>query len=116
VPPASVGSCASRSQFVAALRAAGAQVEEAESIDQPFFAVPALRLVVNDEDVQVLEYATTAEAQQDAAQISPDGYSVGTSMVTWLATPHFFQCGTLIVLYVGGDQQMLDLLKGILGA
>jgi hypothetical protein len=53
--------------------------------------------------------------EADAAQVAPDGGSIGTSMVTWVATPHFYKTGRILVLYVGDDQAILDLLEGALG-
>lgn len=115
---ASAGStaCETVDGLAGALRADGAQVEVAEQITQEFFSVPSQRLVVNGEDVQVLTYASQDAATQDAAQVSPDGFSVGTSMVTWIATPHFFQCGNLIVLYVGDNSELLARLEAQLGS
>jgi hypothetical protein len=107
--------CESIDGFASALRAGGAQVEVAEQIDQEFFSVPAQRLVINGEDIQVLAYSTEESTKQDSSQISADGYAIGTSMVTWIATPHFFQCGNLIALYVGENSEMLNLLESQLG-
>ena len=75
------------------LRATGASVEAGTSILQPFFSVPGRLLTVNESDVQVFEYPSLEEAERQAAQVAPDGSSVGTTMVTWVATPHFYHVG-----------------------
>jgi hypothetical protein len=98
-----------------ALRAAGATIESNETISQPFFSVEGQILKVNDADVQVFEYKSAEALETDAAQVSADGGSVGTSMISWMATPHFFKSGRVLVLYVGDDAVILDLLKGALG-
>jgi hypothetical protein len=36
-------------------------------------------------------------------------------MITWVAPPHFFQQGCVIVLYVGSDEEMISLLASVLG-
>ena len=36
-------------------------------------------------------------------------------MITWIDTPHFYKAGKIIVLYIGSDATVLDLLKGALG-
>lgn len=113
--PVADTACDSLDGFTAALRAESAEVEVAEQVEQPFFAVPAQRLVVNGEDVQVLAYASEDAARQDASQISPDGYTIGTAMVDWIGTPHFFQCGQMLVIYIGDSTKQLSLLEGILG-
>jgi hypothetical protein len=98
-----------------ALRAAGATIESSETISQPFFSVEGRILKVNDADVQVFEYKSAEALEADAAQVSTDGGSVGTSMISWMATPHFFKSGRVLVLYVGDDAAILDLLTDALG-
>lgn len=65
--------------------------------------------------MQAFEYPSEAEARADAAQVAPDGSSVGASRPMWVASPHFFQRDRLIVLYVGEDQTVLKALEGALG-
>ena len=98
------------------LRAAGVTVEPAGDISQPFFSVKGNAITVNSENVQVFEYADAATADTEAALVSPDGSSVGTTMVSWVATPHFYKTGRLIVLYVGGDTAVQNVLEAVLGS
>ena len=68
-----------------------------EKVSQPFFA-PAGRVInINGETLQVFEYATTSAANADASKVSADGMTIGTSKPSWMATPHFFKSGKLIV-------------------
>lgn len=48
-------------------------------------------------------------------RFAPDGDSVGTSMMMWVDTPHFYKAGRIIVLYIGSDQTILDLLVQTIG-
>ncbi len=98
------------------LRAAGATVEPAGDISQPFFSVKGNAITVNGENVQVFEYADAATADTEAALVSPDGSSVGITMVSWVATPHFYKTGRLIVLYVGDDTAVQNVLEAVLGS
>lgn len=98
-----------------ALRAAGAQVEPGESLSQPFFEPQAQIISVNGHDVQVFEFADAVTAEAAAETVSADGTSVGTSMMTWMDTPHFFRVDKLILLYVGSDQATLELLQEVAG-
>ena len=75
--------------LVDSLRAAGEGVGPASEVSQPFFSVDGQIVRVNGEDVQVFEYSEAAAADTEAVFVSPDGTSVGTSMVNWVATPHF---------------------------
>lgn len=98
------------------LRAAGATVEPVGEIEQVFFSVKGQSIMVNGNDVQVFEYADVAAADTDAALVATDGGSVGTTMVTWVATPHFYKTGKLIVLYVGDDGGVTAMLESALGS
>lgn len=101
--------------LVDALRAEGATVEPAGSVSQPFFSVEGQAVTVNGEQVQVFEFADAATVDAAAEDISPDGSSVGTSMMTWVAPPHFYKAGKLIVLYVGENEAVLTALESVLG-
>jgi hypothetical protein len=70
------------------------------------------------------EYVTTHDAALDEACISPDGSTItsagflGSSsalIVDYVAPPHWFYAGRIIVLYVGCDASLIDLLQQVLG-
>lgn len=96
------------------LRNTEATVNPAGDITQPFFSVKGLVINVNGEDVQVFEYATANAAASEAETISPDGSSIGTSMVSWVASPHFWNLEKLIVLYVGENESVIAALDYVL--
>ncbi len=104
------------SALIQGLRDQGAVVESIGSIAQPFFSVTGQILRVNGEDVQAFEYASEAEARAEAASVSPDGFTIGTTMVGWVATPHFFLTGSVIAIYVGDNQAVLGPLQAVMGA
>jgi hypothetical protein len=97
--------------LVKVLQEAGATVETGDSITQEFFTPEGQTLKVNGTDLQVFEYESAEAMEKEASQVAPDGGSIGTSMVTWIDTPHFYKAGRIIVLYLGNDQAILDLLK-----
>lgn len=109
------GAAAGYTELVDALSAAGATVEQADPVEQAFFSVPGQRILVNDAEIQVFEYAGEAARQVESDQISPDGSSIGTTMVTWIDQPNFWANGRLIVLYVGTDAAIIELLTDVLG-
>ena len=98
-----------------ALEAAGESVEPGGPVEQPFLSEPGQILRVNGMDVQVFEYESAEQLEADAAKISPEGGSTDTTMITWMATPHFFKSGQLLVLYVGDDAGTLNVLESVLG-
>lgn len=104
-----------QASMVAALQAAGATTNVGDPVMQDFFTPEGQIITVNGADIQVFEYADAAAMESEAAQVAPDGGSIGTSMVTWMGAPHFYKIGRLIVLYVGSDPAILDLLKQLIG-
>ena len=115
------GAITDQASFVAALEACGITVEPGGTISQPFFSPTSaviLRLsggpLVGPADIQVYEYASADPAESDAAQIEPDG-NLRTTIIEWVAPPHFYRAERLIVLYVGEDETTLALLSELLG-
>ncbi len=98
-----------------ALQAAGATVEMGDSITQDFFSPEGHTIKVNGADLQIFEYENAEAMEKEASQVAPDGGSIGTSMVDWIDTPHFYKAGRIVVLYVGSDQTILDLLNKVMG-
>jgi hypothetical protein len=97
------------------LRSAGYTVEPAGQVQQPFFSVGGQVLVVDGEEVQLFTYPDAAAAAAEAAQIAPGAGSVGTTMLSWVATPHFFSQDRTIALYVGEKQSVIAALEGVFG-
>jgi hypothetical protein len=102
--------------IVDALNENGASVQPAGQIQEPFFGNPALAFTVNGENVQIFEFATVEQREAAAATISGNGFIIGTAMVDWIGTPFFYASERVIVLYVGSNPEMVELLTGILGA
>jgi hypothetical protein len=104
-----------QASLIRALQASGATVEIGDPITQDFFGPEGHTVKVNGADLQVFEYESAEAMEKDASQVAPDGGSIGTSMVDWIDTPHFYKAGRIIVLYVGSDQTVLDLLQQTIG-
>ena len=108
-------------QLVSELGSHGATVGVGAPVTEPFFSASGRVLHVNGKEVQVLRFATSSAARVAAAAVSPDGYSVGASEgttvshVDWVATPHLYRRGSLIVVYVGDDAPTLQLLGEVVG-
>jgi len=104
-----------QASLVAVLQTAGATLEVGDLITQAFFSPEGNMIKVNGADVQVFEYESAEAMENEASQVAPDGGSIGTSMVTWVDTPHFYKAGRIIVLYIGSDQTILGLLEKVMG-
>lgn len=104
-----------RASLVTTLQQAGAKVSSAGPIQQPFLGVSGQSLTVNGQSVQTFEYATSSAMAADAAKIALDG-SISTMSMMWVAQPHFYKAGRLLVIYPGSDTPTLATLKAALGA
>lgn len=102
-------------QLVDALQAAGLPAEAAGTVSQPFFEPGGRVISLNREEIQVFQFESQVEAEAAAGTISADGTEIGTNMATWIAAPHFFQGGDLIVLYLGDQAVVVDALGALLG-
>jgi hypothetical protein len=101
--------------LITRMRGQGVKAERAGEISQPFFSVKGQEINVNGENVQVFVYANASAAEAEAKLVSPDGGSVGTNMMSWMAPPHFYRKGELIALYIGREQAVMDALVTVLG-
>lgn len=98
-----------------AIQTYGGAVVEAGSISQPFFNVDGKILQVNDQQIQVFEFANAADAKASASQISDGGTTIGNTKVTWVSQPHFWLSGKMIVLYIGNDPYTITMLDRLMG-
>lgn len=97
------------------LHAAGIIAKPGGDAVQPFFSVQGKIIKVYGEDAQVFQYAHETETDAQSAQVSPNGGTVGTTMIHWIGPPHFFKRGKLLVLYVGDNNKVLKALESALG-
>ena len=81
-------------------------------------------MTVNGERVETFEFASAEEADAAAGGVSASGSSIVTtmadgtekaSMITWVEPPHFYKAGKLIVLYVGCDSDVINVLQETMG-
>lgn len=70
---------------------------------------------VNGEDLQVYEFASADAASRAAAEVAPDGRSIGTTMMTWMAPPHFFRKDRVIAIHLGSNADVTRALREIMG-
>lgn len=101
--------------LVRELRAAGAKVEIAGEVDQPFLSITGTLIKLQGEDVQVFEYSSAAQMEAEAKLISRDGTTVGNRKIHWIGPPHFFKQGRVLVLYVGDEKKVEKALEAVLG-
>jgi hypothetical protein len=103
------------SALLPTLQATGATVAETGQLGQTFFGVPAYLIQVNGADLQVYEFADEQAQAQASDTISQAGYAIGTTQIEWIDQPHFWAQERLIVLYVGQDEETINMLTMLLG-
>jgi hypothetical protein len=110
------------------LRAQGATIQD-EGVQPRVFPVRVLAGTgylprINGAQVAVFEYRTTLAASYDTTRISADGTSFRPSFVPFgghagsldfFAPIHWFHRGKVIALYVGQQDDLLALLRHVLG-
>jgi hypothetical protein len=108
--------------LIDALRSKNVTVDISGTVSQPFLSPQSgttVRLsggaVTTPADLQLFEYGSASAASADAKQIRPDGSGTATTQISWVAPPHFFLKGRVMVLYVGNDRAVLSLLQSLLG-
>jgi hypothetical protein len=106
------------------LRDSGASIEERGEIREPFFDIEGRRVAVNESNIEVYEYANVEAMEAEASWVSSDGFSIRKGkegdiwevcFVDWIATPHFYKAGRIIVFYCGDNDSIISLLEHTLG-
>lgn len=105
-------------QLVGSLRAQGRSVKMGDTTSPQrngYFSVPSRDVLVGDERLKAFEYETASKADADAALISADGQPNPRAALGWIAAPHFYKEGQLIVLYVGCASDIITTLETMIG-
>ena len=113
--------------FVDHLRGKGYEVEPVAAVHQPFLRAEGTVLRIRGRDfkrpvdLQSYNYDDTdlgtnglRAAEVDAGKIGPDGQP-RTMSILWKDKPHFYRKERVLVLYVGNEKAVLDLLTDLLG-
>ena len=97
------------------LRSSGLSVEAAGEVEQPFFSVKGQVLANGAEQIQVFTFPSADASAAAASRVSPDGATVGTTSINWVAPPRFYRSEKLVVLYIGRDEKTVAALRTVLG-
>lgn len=120
----SQASAFSYEDLLSALTAHGAAVREAGTASTLTFRGAGHGLMIDGTQVAAYAYRTTLAAQLDAARVSSDGSTFHTGYgpfggnaltIDWIAPPHHYLRGRVIVTYVGDDVTIMRLLASVLG-
>lgn len=104
--------------LVGLLQLAGAQVQNLDralTTTLPGFSIPGRQITLNGEDLRVFIYSSEQDARTDAAKVSPAGDQVGQSRLDLGGNARFYRTGSIIILYVGSNPQIVTLLNSVAG-
>lgn len=101
--------------LVNSIKSIGLLVESQEILDDSPFSTPTRIISVGGATVQVFEFTNEANAIAASKTVSKDGTEIGKSIIRWIDAPHFYTQGNIIVLYVGQNSEVLNLLDSLLG-
>ena len=103
------------------LEAIGAEVEygEQNKFAERFGVIPT-EMLVNGQSVLVYSFAPGTSAEKASETVSANGSTIqnadGSIMsILWIAPPHFYLWGNSILLYIGDDPDMGDVLDSLAG-
>jgi hypothetical protein len=106
------------------LRDSGASIVEKGEISEGFFDIEGRKVAVNESNIEVYEYANAEAMEAEASCVSPDGFGImkewgdgrwSGKQVGWIAPPHFYKAGRIIVFYCGDNDSIISLLENGLG-
>jgi hypothetical protein len=116
-PPATID----YATFISALKEKGYSIEEPQELqpspnDHQFLSVQPKVIRVDGENVLIYEFTDSSTAKSQSQTISSDGSKIGGGIIDWIAPPHFYLQGRIIVGYIGRNQGLLGNLVKIMGA
>jgi len=105
------------------LESKGVKVEATDEATDHGFSISGKRILADGEAVSLYEFLNQETAEAEAGLVSPDGFTItreqGDAVVVShldrVGTPHFYQKGRLIAVYVDGHAKVRDLLTTFFG-
>lgn len=92
---------------------------ELKAVEKDFLPTTRKRMIIDKEAIDIYIYNNDNDAENDAKRIDAGGskYNDGNKAVnvSWISYPHFYKKGSIIVQYVGENENIISDLKNILG-
>lgn len=87
---------------------------------EQFLSVKGKKVFVEGQALEVYQYASAAAAAHDSQNIDDDACLIhmiggGSKMVNWDQPPHLYKKDQLLVIYVGTDYDIINVLVAQLG-
>jgi len=93
---------------------------EVEDVEKSILSGERKWLTLNgSENISVYLYKNRDKMEKDASYLSDDGYSYNNGkksiIIEWVSYPHFFKSENMIVLYVGENSEIVNVLEKLVG-
>ncbi|GKU25612.1 hypothetical protein CFOLD11_24380 [Clostridium folliculivorans] len=102
-------------EFIEHLEKAGIKIKAITKGSNTFLKGEATAININEEFVNVYEYKNSDQMAADVKTIRSDGAIVGNAFVDWVSIPHIYKSGSIIVLYVGENKEIKDMIQKSVG-
>jgi hypothetical protein len=102
-------------EFVEHLEKAGAKIKTITNGSNTFLKGEATAIKIDEEFINVYEYKSSDQMEADLKTIRSDGAIVGNAFVDWVSIPHIYKNGNMIVLYVGENKEIKDMIQKSVG-
>lgn len=97
------------------LEALGFEVSFGSTFFHPFLSAQGRTVTLNNERLQTFLYPDPEAAQAEAQRFSQDGAWIDRSgelvSINWIATPHLFLVDSMLIIYVGENDELLAALS-----
>lgn len=105
-------------QFQSAMKAKNYS-SKMKDVEKDFLPAARKRMIIGNEVLDIYLFNSNKSMESEAKHIDTGGcgYNNGIQKinVSWVAIPHFYKKGNIIVQYVGQNEKIISDLKEILG-
>lgn len=102
-------------EFIVQLEKAGGKIKTIKKGSNTFLKGDATAININEEFINVYEYKNSNQMDADVKTIRSDGAIVGNAFIDWVSIPHIYKNGNIIVLYVGENKEIKDMIQKSVG-
>ena len=105
--------------FIAEMKEKGYDLE-VSSASKSIYEGERKRAKINENDaIDIYIYESIKDMEEDAARIEDEGSTYRGEKeevkIDWASYPHFYKKGSIMVLYVGENEKIINDLNGVLG-
>ncbi|WP_202078735.1 hypothetical protein [Caldalkalibacillus salinus] len=79
-----------------------------------FFSIPPTVIDVDGEYILIYEYENKEEMEKEASSIHDNG-NIGSALIVYVSSPHFYKKENIIVQYVGENEEIMNGVEQIMG-